>query len=492
MSMECPGPETLAAHAESRLSAAGRETVLDHLAGCDDCRQTLLILQSLRPAAALPRFRSEGRRWIPWAAAAAIFAVCIVGVLTLRPAPMPAPETAVYVPKTIEVPPAPQPTPTPKPVALDPVRPPERPPVRPEEPTTPKPAPAPEAPTPAPEPPKPSLPAPTPEAPKSTPTSVVVAVLGRVEGDVAVLSGTVRTPAKAGVELRQGDGLDSRGARSSAILLYPDKTRVELEGDTLVRELHARDAGKGLRVVVDRGAVRAEVAKQPAGQPMLFETPYGEARVLGTILRVGIEGKSTRLDVEEGRVELRNAAGKSSLVEAGHFAVASATAAPSAKRYPKEEFLLALDFEDGKRPASFSKGTVVQGPDRRACLYLEGDAEGGSRLTISDENGLFVATGQEILSFDYWTDPQASGINVNLWNRTAKQEVDGPLPKITTGKWAHATFRLGEIGDVHIKEGDWIISLLLQATGGGSRKLYIDNLVLSRPRSLKPGTPDSK
>jgi hypothetical protein len=276
------------------------------------------------------------------------------------------------------------------------------------------------------------------------------------------------------------------------LLTYPDKTRVEVEGDTIVRELLPREPGKGLRVVVEKGAVRAEVAKQPAGQPMIFDTPHGEARVLGTTLRIAVDAKSSRLDVEEGRVEFRNEAGKAVLVETGHFAVAAAGAAPAAKRYPKEEFILALDFEDGRKPASFSKGAVVLGPDRRACLYLDTDAAGGSRLNISEEGGIFTATGEETMSFDYWADPQASAINVNLWDQTQKQEVDGALPKLVNGKWAHATFRLGEIADGRLKEGDVVGSLLLQATGPGARKLYIDNLVISRPRSLKPKLPDSK
>ncbi|MBV8882009.1 MAG: hypothetical protein JO332_18785, partial [Planctomycetaceae bacterium] len=43
-----------------------------------------------------------------------------------------------------------------------------------------------------------------------------------------------------------------------------------------------------------------------------------------------------------------------------------------------------------------------------------------------------------------------------------------------------------------LKEGDWVVSLMVQATGGPPRKFYIDNVVISRPRSLKPRTPDPK
>lgn len=488
--MACPDSETLAALAEERLRPAERDPLLDHLASCDECRQTLLVLGGLK--APVARLRPAPLPWIPWAAAAALFIVAVLGLLRIGRTPQP--ETAVYVPPREEprrdpVRPEP-PTPVPAPGPAKPEVPPQKPEPAPAPPPTP---PAPEVPLP-PAPEKPQPPAPptaVPEVPKP-PTITVVAQLHRFEGDVTIVSAGARAPVRPGQDLRPGDGLECRGPRSFALLVYPDRTRVEVEGDTLVRDLLPREPGKGLRVGVEKGAVRADVAKQPAGQPMIFDTPHGEARVLGTTLRVAVDAKSARLDVEEGRVEFRNAAGKAAIVETGHFAVASAGAAPAAKRFPKEEVLLALDFEDGRKPASFSKGAVVLGPDRRACLYLDSDASGGSRLTIAEDGGVFTVTGDETMSFDYWTDPQASSVNVNLWNQTQKQEVDGALPKLVNGKWAHATFRLGEIGAVRLKEGDVVASLLLQATGPGTRKLYIDNFVLSRPRSLKPKSPDSK
>ncbi len=345
-----------------------------------------------------------------------------------------------------------------------------------------------------PEPEKPQPIPPVPPAPESSKpvTITIVALLNRVEGEVVIVSGATRTPAKAGQELRQGEGLETRGLRSWALISYPDKTRVELECDTLVRELQPREQGKGLRIAVDKGAVRAEVSKQPAGQPLLFETPFAEAKVVGTILRVAVDSKSTRLDVEEGKVELKAATGKPVLVETGHGAVATAGTAPVAKRFPKDEILLAYDFEDGKKPATISKAAVAQGPDRRLCLAVEADAGGSSRFTLGDDDGLFIATGEETLSFDYWVDAQAGSVNLSLWNRTQKQSIEGGLPKLTTGKWTHAALRLGDVGDVHLKEGDWVVSLLLQATGTPPRKFFVDNLVISRPRSLKPKTLELK
>jgi hypothetical protein len=494
--MACPSPELLAALAEARLNPAERDTVLDHAAGCDECRQTLLILGGLKPAAATRRLWPASRSWLPWAAAASVLALSVLGILLIRsekkseiasrvipnkeqlPQEPPTQTAPGYPPELKATPskeePAPQPRKAPAPESA----------------ATPE-VPVPPAPD-KPQPPTPVTPAPEPSKPVTT---VVVAMLNRIEGDVFVVSGPARMPAKAGQELRQGEGLECRGPRSWALLSYPDRTRVELEGDTLIRELLPREPGKGLRIYVEKGAVRAEVARQPAGQPMLFDTPHGEAKVVGTILRVQVDAdpkKGTRLDVEEGKVELRNAAGKSVVVETGHTAVATPGSAPSTKRFPKDEILLSYDFEDGKKPASISKAAVAQGPDRRLCLAVESDAGGSSRLSLSDDDGLFTATGEEILSFDYWVDAQASSVNVSLWNRTQKQPIEGGIPKLTAGKWTRATLRLADVGEIRMKEGDWVVSLLLQATGAPPRKFFVDNLVISRPRSLKPKSVDSK
>ncbi len=493
--MVCPNPELLAALAEARLNPAERGTLLDHAAACGECRHTLLILGGLKSASATRRLRPASRSWIPWAAAAAILALSVLGVLLIRGEQKT--ETASRViPRKEQLPQEP-------PTQTAPVDPPElkatpskEPAPQPRKAPAPEPTATPEVPVPpAPEKPPPPVPlTPAPEPSKPV-TAVVVAMLNRIEGDVLIVRGPARTPAKAGQDLRQGEGLECRGPRSWALLSYPDRTRVELEGDTLVRELLQREPGKGLRVYVEKGAVRAEVARQPAGQPMLFDTPHGEAKVVGTILRVQADTdpkKGTRVDVEEGKVELRNAAGKSVLVETGHTGVATPGSAPSTKRSTKDETLLSYDFEDGRKPASITKAAVAQGPDRRLCLAVESDAGGGSRLSLGDDDGLFTATGEEILSFDYWVDAQASSVNVSLWNRTQKQPIEGGIPKLTTGKWTRATMRLAEVGESRMKEGDWVVSLLLQATGAPPRKFFVDNLVISRPRSLKPRTLETK
>jgi ferric-dicitrate binding protein FerR (iron transport regulator) len=494
--MKCPTPELLAAMAEERLDRRERDALLDHAADCDDCRHALLVL-----GAAPARSRAAARtrpaaRSIPWAVAAALF-IAIIGLLALTRSPEEvAPESPPV--RTAEVPPKPRPEPPPPPLedpappAVPPVAPrPELPPSPPPAPPPPKPpavkppeapvAPAPPAP-PAPE--KPS-PAPPPVRPA---TLAVVAVLDRAEGDVFVLGPAGRFAVKAGQSLRPGDGLECSGSQTMAHLVFPDLTRLETTGDALIREIS--DA-RGKRVRLERGTVAAWVARQPDGQPMVFSTPHGEAKVLGTTLRLHVDPdpkKGTRLEVAEGRVELRNAAGRPVTVEGGHQAVAALGVPLASRLVPREEVLLSLDFEDGKLPAGVETGAVERGPANRLCLAGV-DAQGTSKVFIGPPAGLFHYQGDEVLAFDYWVDGSAAGVNLNVWNRTQKVSHEAAVPKLALSRWTRVTFKLSDMGDpaARLKEGDLVANLYVQGTGGPpSRRFYIDNVQFSRPWSIRP------
>ncbi|HEX7900145.1 MAG TPA: FecR domain-containing protein [Planctomycetota bacterium] len=122
--------------------------------------------------------------------------------------------------------------------------------------------------------------------------------------------------ARSGQTLRFGDGL--RVDEGRAALRLPDGTRVELEANARLDRVEEK------RVLLTRGALTARVAPQEPGAPLVFATPQGEARVLGTTLRISTHPKDgTRLEVEEGRVELKNDAGRAVVVESGRYAVAA-------------------------------------------------------------------------------------------------------------------------------------------------------------------------
>jgi ferric-dicitrate binding protein FerR (iron transport regulator) len=176
-----------------------------------------------------------------------------------------------------------------------------------------------------------------PPAPKPSPTpktQIAVATVERVDGAVFLLSEGARSPIRAGLDLLPGQGLEAAG---TAVVVYADRTRLELSAGTEARDFVAAN---GKRLFVARGVVQAEVSKQPAGQPMVFATPHGEATVLGTTLRLAVEAASTRLEVKEGKVRLTPKDGKGAEVVSGHFAVASVGLDATAKPLPIDEILV--------------------------------------------------------------------------------------------------------------------------------------------------------
>jgi hypothetical protein len=338
-------------------------------------------------------------------------------------------------------------------------------------------------------------------------TRTDAARIDRVEGEAYVVGASGRTAAAPGRGIRPEESVECAGPRTVMLLSFPDRTRVELGGNTIVREISDPSAGdpgrpaQGKRLFLEKGTVKAEVARQPKDHPMVFATPQGEARVLGTTLRLDVSPdsrKGTTLDVEEGKVELRNPAGKGILVEGGRQA-AIATGVPFvARALPREEVLLSLDLEDGKLPSIVDTGTVEPGPLRpgsRFCLAGMADPGGTCKILIGDgANGLFTFQGDEVLSFDYWADPQAAQVNFNFWDRTQKVSHEGMAPKLVTGKWTRVVIRLADLGDpgTRLREGDWVINLYLQSAGVSPRRFYVDNLLITRTRMIRPKPLDTR
>jgi len=196
-------------------------------------------------------------------------------------------------------------------------------------------------------------------------------VLGRVEGKVHVLAGAERIQAESGRPLAPGQGLET-GPGTGAAIHFPDGTRLEAGPQTLVREF-GDPAGKnsrGRRVILNRGRIAAEVARQPADRPMSIVTPHSEIKVLGTRLTLEVGAESTRVEVEEGRVRVtRQPDGAAVELSSGRHAVVS-PGIPLANR-PRERVIWKFDLEDGQRPSAVLEGAVAAGPPRagnRFCL----------------------------------------------------------------------------------------------------------------------------
>jgi len=319
--------ELLNAFVDDRLDAQGQRELAKALETDEEARRAFVRAtdqhQALRDLWGGREVATPRRPWTAWIIAGAVAAAALIAlsVVLFRPdAPIvPEKRVAAHEPKPVPppprpTPPAPLPTPEPKPAPI-PVPPP--PPKEPEKPTPPDPPP--------PKPPEPPPPDPKPEpVPPPTPTPkvtvIAVATIESFHGDVFALSGAERRPADPGLVLGAGQGIATGAGQSSAAVVFPDGSRLELKPHTTISEI---TAAAGKRIVLAQGSLLADVAKQPAGQPLVFSTRHSEATVLGTRLALTC-AETTKLEVKEGQVRFTRTEDKRSvLVGAGQSSVAA-------------------------------------------------------------------------------------------------------------------------------------------------------------------------
>ena len=319
--------ELLNAFLDDRLDVQDERELAKALETDDGARRAFVRAsdqhQALREL--LERSGVSPQRRFPWfpivaAAAAAILGLSIYllrsdapttpnpGIVIHEKKPAPAPRQAAPLPS-----PQPPPTPEPKPAPTPAPVPPPLPPAPPEKPENVSPPP-----TPAPKPPEvpPSKPPPAPPARES---AVAVATVESVRGDVYRPSEGKRHPVAAGQILTSGQGVGTGGAESGAVLVFPDTTRLELKSGTLLQEISATI---GKKVVLVQGVLWAEVARQPAGQPMIFATRHAEATILGTRLAFTC-AETTRLELKEGKARFTRLEDRKAVeLAAGQYSVA--------------------------------------------------------------------------------------------------------------------------------------------------------------------------
>ncbi|MBJ06764.1 MAG: hypothetical protein CMO40_06570 [Verrucomicrobiaceae bacterium] len=125
---------------------------------------------------------------------------------------------------------------------------------------------------------------------------------------------------KIGDGLRGGT-LEVAGADSWAELLFDDGTTVWASGPANVT---FSEGPEGKRIILRRGELSLDVARQSSGHPLLLQTPSAEVKVLGTQFNVSADVSTTQLAVHEGLVRVtRLADGKTRDVPADHHVVAA-------------------------------------------------------------------------------------------------------------------------------------------------------------------------
>jgi hypothetical protein len=193
---------------------------------------------------------------------------------------------------------------------------------------------------------------------------------------------------------------------------------------------------------------------------MIFETPQGEARVVGTTLRLIVDTdprKGTQLEVEEGKVLLKNLAGKSVPVESGHYAVAAAGAALVSKPVAVS-FQLDLRKPDGFR-SHLVHGEIVRlptGPALRSMPLssVKGKWDYSAGINYFD-NGVttFKATKTTQIRVRYFLQ-KAAPLVLNVMNATQKVPVICSFTPVV-GVWTTVTIPVFELSnEVVCREGD--------------------------------------
>jgi hypothetical protein len=161
-------------------------------------------------------------------------------------------------------------------------------------------------------------PAPPPASPER------LAQLAEVGGVTYLLDEAQRVPAARGSALAPGAGIVTVGTGSHAVVAFTDRTRLSLEGDTVLAQLaESRDAGAVAKAAfLVRGRLTADVPADPTGRPLLVTTPHAEVSTLGGKFAVYVDATSTRLDVDSGHAELaRLGGGGPTVVGAAQYAL---------------------------------------------------------------------------------------------------------------------------------------------------------------------------
>ncbi|GEM_PF-825129 len=155
---------------------------------------------------------------------------------------------------------------------------------------------------------------------------VSIAFLAEKQGNVTVERGGKLYTIDNGTPLYAGDSVRTENG-GRAVVSYPDSTKVEIKtASSIILNPAPAEQKFGKKVQIVDGTVSANVAKQPEGFPMLFQTFNARAIVLGTKLEIDVLSGRSKLKVEEGQIRLERLADKASvLVSTGEQAIVVST-----------------------------------------------------------------------------------------------------------------------------------------------------------------------
>jgi hypothetical protein len=191
--------------------------------------------------------------------------------------------------------------------------------------------------------------------------------------------GQVQRSLEVGLWLRGGT-LESLATDSWGKLEFRDGSRVTISGQAAL----TISEGKQKELYLGQGRLSATVAPQPAGKPMLIQTPTSRLEILGTQFNVDAESSSTVVTVNEGRVRVTRLADESVVeVPANHRVVAAAsrqsdfkvTARPDSVTVWQSKLPNGILYGDGFRSRKVCErrrccGTTVRRKIRNHCCCI--------------------------------------------------------------------------------------------------------------------------
>ncbi len=244
------------------------------------------------------------------------------------------------------------------------------------------------------------------------------------EGQVEIERGGMRLSVESLEPLLAGDVIH---AQAHASITYADGTRVDFGPGTHIALPDRTDEAKSL--TMHTGRLSADVAKQPAGRPMLFHTPQAVATVLGTQLDLAIQPSVTRLSVTEGHVRLMRRNDSATVeVSAGHVAYAGAAMELAARPPRIAEGLIALyRFDEGAGTVVHDRSGLspalpltLKTSRKDAAVWLP---EGGLRL---DHRAILVSEGPAAKVIDAVRASNALTLEAWIVPALEKQRGTGP------------------------------------------------------------------
>ncbi|OAI48401.1 hypothetical protein AYO44_07140 [Planctomycetaceae bacterium SCGC AG-212-F19] len=241
------------------------------------------------------------------------------------------------------------------------------------------------------------------------------AQLESVEGEVYIVTGQQRQLATAGQMLRAGQGLETVGEESLAVLVDRQALRLVLGPDSTLGNVAEGPVNDsiGWRVSFVAGSLIADGTQRPGGRPMIVETPQAKLVAQSAKMSLVNSPEATRVDLESGSLRFtRRSDGEFVDMAPGTFSIARAQAEPMGPMMLAAQFsrpranlpaslqrvwALAFDPNGGTLVTGGSAGEIrVWDPTEGAAqnpVVLDGSLNNDVRAFAFSRDGRLLAAG---------------------------------------------------------------------------------------------------